>query len=187
MLLLWAIPLIPLGIILGALYSGLDLGLQKVRKLFKKNRIIPALLAAIALAVCGYFFPDSIFSGEHQLQPIADNFESYDASYLLIISALKIVLVCVCLNFGWRGGSIFPIISGLSFAALAVALLAGINGHFAMAVCISAGYAYICRKPIMAAALLLLCFPPSYLPIVIISAFIASKVPNPFLPKEENK
>lgn len=94
------IPLIAVGIIIGGLYSGLDLGLQKIKKLFKKNRIIPALLAAVALAVCGYFFPDSIFSGEHQLQPIAENFTSYDASYLFIIGALKIVLVSVCLNFG---------------------------------------------------------------------------------------
>ena len=99
-LLLWAIPLISLGIIMGGIYCGLDKGLQIVRKLFKKNRIIPALLAAIALAVCGYFFPESMFSGEHQLQPIADNFESFDASYLFIIAVLKITLVCLCLNFG---------------------------------------------------------------------------------------
>ena len=100
MLLLWAIPLILLGVIIGGLYSGLDKGLQKVRKLFKNNQIIPTILAAIALAVCGYFFPDSMFSGEHQLQPIADNFQTYDASYLFIIGGLKIVLVCLCLNFG---------------------------------------------------------------------------------------
>ena len=180
-LFIWLIPILAAGIITGFIYNGINVALEKARKLFKNNRIIPALIAAVCLAVCGFFYPETLFSGEHQLGPLIENWGSYAAYYLLIIGLLKLILSSLCINFGWRGGAIFPIIFGTSVIGFSIASFIGINGSFAAAVCVSAAYAYINRKPGMVTAVLLLCFPPTYIPLILIVAFISSKIPNPFM------
>lgn len=180
-LLAWLIPLIAAGIVAGCFYSAINKALAKTRTLFKNNRIIPALITAICIAVIGFFFPETMFSGEHTLEPMINTWQSYDAFYLIVVGLFKFFLVCLCINFGWRGGAIFPIIFGATSIGYAFALFAGINGSFAVAVCIAAAYAYISRQPLTVTAVLLLCFPIIYIPIILVTAFVASKVHNPFL------
>ena len=72
-LFIWLIPILAAGIITGFIYNGVNICFEKARKLFKNNRIAPALIAAVCLAVCGFFFPETLFSGEHQLGPLIEN------------------------------------------------------------------------------------------------------------------
>ena len=186
-LIIWIIPILVVGVITGFIYSGVNTLFERARKLFKDNRIAPALITAICLAVCGFFFPESMFSGEHQLGPLIENWSSYTATYLLIIGLLKLLLSCLCINFGWRGGPIFPIIFGTAVIGFSIASFAGINGSFAAAVSVAAAYAYISRKPGLVTAILLLCFPPIYIPLILVVAIIASRIPNPFFKELSNE
>lgn len=185
-LFIWLIPIILIGAISGLIYSASNLAFERLRKLFKNNRIVPALIVAVCLAVCGFYFKETMFSGEHQLGTLIDNWTSYTAVYLLIIGLLKLILSCLCINFGWRGGAIFPIIFGTSVIGFSVASFAGINGSFAAAVCVASAYAYISRKPGLVTAILLLCFPPTYIPLILVVAILASKLPNPFIKEVSN-
>lgn len=100
MLLVWALALIPIGILTGALSDGINKVFVKIRTLFKENRLLPLLIAAISLAVIGFFFPDAMFSGEHQLGPIINDYQSYGLQNLIIVGLLKLILVYMCINFG---------------------------------------------------------------------------------------
>lgn len=186
-LFLWLIPIMVIGVITGFVYNGVNIAFEKIRKLFKDNRIFPALIAAVCLAVCGFFFPEVLFSGEHQLGPLIENWPTYSAIYLLIIGLFKLILSSLCINFGWRGGAIFPIIFGTSVIGFSIASFAGINGFFAAAVSVAAAYAYINRKPGLVTAILLLCFPPTYIPLILVVAIIASRIPNPFVKEALNE
>lgn len=182
-LFIWLIPILVIGVLTGFIYDGVNVAFEKIRKLFKNNRIVPALIVAVCLAVSGFFFPETLFSGEHQLGPLIKDWSNYAAVYLLMIGLLKLILSSLCINFGWRGGAIFPIIFGASVIGFSVASFAGINGSFAAAVCLASAYAYINRKPVFVAAILLLCFPPTYIPLIFLVALIASKIPTPFIKK----
>lgn len=92
--------LIPLGIITGALSDGINKVFIKLRTLFKKNRFAPLMIAAVALAVIGFFFPDAMFSGEHQLGAVITNYQAYGLPNLIIVGLLKLILVYMCINFG---------------------------------------------------------------------------------------
>lgn len=182
-LFIWLIPIFAVGVITGFIYNGVNVVFEKARSLFNNNRIVPALISAVCLAVCGFFFPETLFSGEHQLGPLIETWPTYTAIYLLIIGLLKLILSSLCINFGWRGGAIFPIIFGTSVIGFSIASFVGINGSFAAAVCVAASYAYINRKPALVTAILLLCFSPTYIPLILVVALVASKIPNPFIKK----
>lgn len=186
-LFLWLIPILTIGVVTGFIYNGVNIIFEKARKLFKNNRIIPSLIAAVCLAVCGFFFPETLFSGEHQLGPLIENWPTYTTFYLLIIGLLKLILSSLCINFGWRGGAIFPIIFGTSVIGFSFASFVGISGSFAAAICVAAAYAYINKKPGMVTAILLLCFPVTYIPLILVVAIVASKIPNPFIKEASNE
>lgn len=177
--LLWLIPITGIGILLGVFYKGINFGTKKIAEKLHKHSLILLLTAGLLVAVCGYFIPDAMFSGEHQLGPLIDNWQSANAGLLIVTGLLKLALVSVCINFFWRGGSIFPIIFGSAAIGFAFALIVGIDGPFTSVMTIAATYAFISKKPVTTIALLLLCAPITYLIPALVPAFIAAKLPRP--------
>ena len=113
---------------------------------------------------------------------------SGELAYVFIITVLvKLILISLCINLGWKGGNIFPLIFCGTLAAFTVSWFIGIDYSFAAAVLVASMYGYLTRKPVTAIAILLLCFPVTYIIPLAASAFIASKVPNPFHRKQKSR
>ena len=105
------------------------------------------------------------------------------AGALLLIAVLKGLLSALCINLGWRGGNIFPIIymgAAAGYAcAQAVNLLGGdaaLDGGFAVALVLAAMYGFLSQKPVTVIAVLLLCFPVTYILPIAVAAFVSAKV-----------
>lgn len=189
---LWAFPIMGIGIVL-ALYYGFFARLTgMLGEKLASHRIASCLIAGAALAVCGSFLPMTMFSGEKQLDlmitmtsPDADteilSGGSAGISAVFAVTALvKLILISLCINLGWKGGNIFPLIFCGSLAAFCISCFIGIDCAFAAAVLIASMYGYLTQKPVTAIAILLLCFPVTYILPLAAAAFIASKVPSPF-------
>lgn len=108
---------------------------------------------------------------------------SYTAGALLLIAVLKGLLSTLCINLGWRGGNIFPIIymgAAAGYAcAQAVNLLGGdaaLDGGFAVTLVLAAMYGFLSQKPVTVVAVLLLCFPVTYVLPIAVAAFVSAKV-----------
>lgn len=180
----WAVPLFAIGIAFSLYYQGVDhitkkLG-EKLSERLGGNPLICCLIAGAVLAVCGYFFPAVMFSGEEELGYLIDEWTITSPGVMIPSAVLKLFLVALCINFGWRGGSIFPIIYSSALLGYSFALSVGMDGGFAVAVLTASLYAFILRKPATVIAVLLLCFPITYIIPIGISAIAASKIPNPF-------
>jgi H+/Cl- antiporter ClcA len=180
----WIVPLILIGIVFAFAYMIFEGASRKVGALLAERRITSCLIAAVLVAVCGRILPLSMFSGEAQLHVMIDGWQDYTVAVLLASAGLKLFLTSFCINLGWKGGNIFPIIFCGAMAGFAFALVTGMDGSFAAACTIASLYAFMVRKPVMVIAILLLCFPVSYIVPVAVCALIASKVPNPLLPKK---
>ena len=178
----WYFVILLISIILAFFYCSFEWIAQKLASLVKKTRILSCLIAGLSVAIIGYFVPGTMFSGEHELGDLITNWQSYSPRTLVIIGLFKLILVSLCICFGWKGGNIFPILFSGTAVAYAFAIIVGIDGVFVSAVLLAGLHAYIGRKPITTVAILLLCFPPIYLPIMLISAIIAGKIPTPFNP-----
>lgn len=175
----WFLALVIAGVIFALFYLTVNKITTMIGEKIKNHRIISCMLAGLIVAIVGYFLPLSMFSGEHEMGELAVHWAEFSAATLILTAVAKLFLINVCINLGWKGGSIFPIIfSGLT-VGYSIALITGIDGSFAVAVCIAALYAYIMKKPVTVAAVLLLCFPVTYIIPIFISAFIASKIPVP--------
>ena len=197
---LWAFPIMGIGIAL-ALYYGLFAKITGIiGKKLASYRIVSCLIAGAVLAICGEFFPLVMFSGEKQMHGIIDLISmglgapgsdimpgsSGELALVFIITVLiKLMLISLCINLGWKGGNIFPLIFCGTLAAFTVSWFIGIDYSFAAAVLVASMYGYLTRKPVTAIAILLLCFPVTYIVPLAASAFIASKVPSPFHGKQE--
>lgn len=175
----WFLLLLATGVLFGLFYLVMNKITCFLGEKIKEHRILSCMIAGILVAVIGFYLPLSMFSGEHQMGELMSQWDEYSVMLLILTAIAKLFLVNVCVNFGWRGGNIFPIIfSGLAIG-YAMATVTGMDGSFAAAVTIAALYGYIMRKPVTVVAVLLLAFPITYILPVLAAAFIASKVPVP--------
>ena len=159
----WFVPLVLMGILFALVYIGLNESTRRLSAKLESHPIIMCLIPAVFLALIGYFYPMAMFSGEHQLKELMGNWETTEYTLLIATAAAKLVLTTLCINFGWRGGSIFPIIFSGSALGYAFALITGMDGAFAVAILVAAMYGFITKKPIATVAILLLCFPITYI------------------------
>ena len=174
---IWFIPLVAAGLTLSIIYSAIHKFTDFIGSKLINRRIISCLLAGVILAIVGAWQPLAMFSGESQLEILISNWESMTVVTLLVVAVCKIFLLNFCIDLGWRGGNIFPLIFASVSAGYGLALLMGIGGTFAVAAVAAAMYGHISRKPVMAVCVLLLCFPVTYIIPLVIAAIIGAKVP----------
>lgn len=175
----WFIPLLAIGIAFSLYYRFIDILTGQLRKKLGDHAIISSLIAAVCVALCGHFLPLTMFSGERELSYLIDEWDFNSPQEMILSALVKLILVSVCINLGWRGGNIFPLIFCSGLLGFSFAFLTGMDGSFAVAVVAASLYAYTIRKPVMVIAVLLLCFPVTYIFPIGISAVVASKIPTP--------
>ena len=176
----WLVPLLVLGIVFALFYLTMQKLTRALADKLSGHYFICSFIAAAAIAVAGAYLPMAMFSGERQLEALIDSWQSTSPTEMILTAVVKLALVSLCINFGWRGGSIFPIICSGALLGYTFALITGMDGAFAVAMLVSSMYAYIMRKPVAVVMILLLCFPVTYILPIAVCAIIASKIPTPF-------
>lgn len=142
-----------------------------------RYRVASCMLAGLFLAGMGTLLPWTMFSGEHQMREMMEVWQQQSFVVLLLTAIGKLLLINLCINLGWRGGNIFPIIFTGVCVGYALSLLTGAEPVFAVAVCVSAMCGYIMRKPLTVIAVLLLCFPVTVILPVAAAAYGSSLIP----------
>ena len=181
----WFIAVAAAGLIAGLIYVIANKITSIIGNKLIKHRVISCMLAGLLLAVIGLAFPWTMFSGEHQMGELMVAWQDESTASLILTTLMKLILVNICINLGWKGGSIFPIIfSGVSLG-YAMAMIIGIEPVFAVAVVTAALCGYIMRKPAMVIGVLLLCFPVTIIIPMAAAAYLGSIIPVPFAKKEK--
>ena len=67
------------------------------------------LLTGLLLGACMHWLPLVPFAGEEQLRPLLEGQNSSEAWVLLLSSIVKLLMLGLCLETGWRGGVFFPL------------------------------------------------------------------------------
>lgn len=181
----WGIPLIIVGIIIAIIYILFNKVTSIVGEKLKKYRVISCVIAGLLLGVVGHFVGSGRFSGESQMYTLINNYTDFAVIGLIILGLVKLLMVNVSVNLGWKGGTIFPMIYAAVSVGYACTLLINATGSFdefeavfAVAITAASMLGFLMRKPITVIAILLLCFPLSFLPAIIISALVSSFIAN---------
>ena len=129
--------------------------------------ILRGILCGIIVGFMGIFIPVVMSSGEEQMAGLMKAFSSYPPLFLVGICILKLLMTAFCINFGMKGGHFFPLIFACTCMGFALSNIffsaSESHGAFAAAVVTATVLGAQLKKPLAAALLLLLCFPPGLL------------------------
>jgi len=177
---LFVIVLIAAGILAGVLY---ELFLKWTKKLFgflnkKTGIILCSVLGGVCIGLFGMYVPFSMFSGEAQIEELAQSHMDYAPAVLLLIGVAKLLLTNISIQSGFKGGHFFPIIFAGVSIGYGAGLFCSISPVFAAAVATSALMGFIMKKPIAVVLLLMLCFPVEGIVWMLLAAVVGSWIHN---------
>ncbi|MGK0535395.1 chloride channel protein [Bacillus sp. 'calajunan'] len=173
------LPLASIGAIVGFFYFKFEFTLEKLIHPFREYKLSLGIIGGILLGITGTFLPYTLFSGEHQLKDLVVEWSHLSFWVLLLSGVLKLCITAVCLNAGWRGGHIFPIIFAGSSIGYAIASIIPIDPIASVAIVTTAISSYALRKPIAITLLLLMFFPLNLLLPMLGAAAIGNAFPLP--------
>lgn len=176
----WMLACLAAAWALAVVYTGAEQGFVRLSRRLGQRTVAKAVLCGLALGAVGTVLPFALFSGEEQVAEIATGWQALPALMLLASAAAKAVLTPLCLEFGWRGGHFFPCIFMGVALGYGIAALVGADPVCCAAVASGAFLACTMRKPLLAAALLLLCFPLRSVVWLLVAAFVGGRLPLPF-------
>lgn len=175
----WAIPLTLAGIAGGYLYYIFRKLTHLYENKLKKLTVTRAVIGGLLLGISGTFLPLTMFSGEHQISIIQESAVQLGAVTLLVIAVAKLLLTNICISSGLKGGHFFPVIfCGICIGA-AFSLFTGVDMIFCMCVATTGLVGFTMKKPIATVLLLMIIFPPRYIPVMLFAAAAARFIPLP--------
>lgn len=175
----WAVPCLLVGYAGAILYRCADAAFRKLNPLCGDHPVAKPTVAGAVLGLLAIPLPYVLFPGEEQAAALMYEWSQMGGLVLLATGLLKCIATPLCLNFGWGGGHFFPcIFSGIA-AGYGIASLAGIDPMFCIAITTATLVAGVQRKPLVALALLLLCFPVDNLIWMGTACLVGSALPMP--------
>lgn len=168
------VPLCFIGTLGGAFYILCHRITKKIAAPIHDKKILRAIIGGVTLATLGTVLPWTMFSGESQMGEMIEVWATLGFMTLFLTAIVKLLLINICLNFGWRGGNIFPMIfSGVSLG-YAMAMVLPVEPVFAVAVVVASMCGAVMRKPITVLAFLIICFPVTSIFHMAIAAFFGA-------------
>ena len=175
----WALPCAAAGIVLGVVYCVCDKACAWLGERLDRWPVRRNLLVALALSLLGSCIPYVMFSGEGDLDAVVANWRALGVGALLGMVLGRCILTPLCIRCGWKGGQFFPLIFMGVAAGYAVALAAGVDPVLCASFSSAAMLGAVMRKPVVAAATMLLVMPLETVPFLLVAAALGSVVPLP--------
>ena len=176
---LLVIPLALAGTACGWAFHASSWASKHAASAIGERPVAKSLVAGLALGVCGIALPYTMFAGEAQIHELMGSYLAIPAGVLIATGFVKAALTPACINLGWRGGHFFPLIFAGVSVGYGFALLTGADAVACVAVCTAACMGAVMRQPLMAALLLVMCFPLRGVLVMIAAAAIGAAIPLP--------
>ena len=102
------------GVLAGLVGWGLGWMLLRWRSWLEPRRLLAhwrwwPVLTGLLLGITMNWLPLVPFAGEEQLRPLLEGVNRSSAPVLLVSALIKLVMLGLCLETGWRGGIFFPV------------------------------------------------------------------------------
>ena len=114
-----------------------------------------------------------LFSGEHELEVLLDHPEAYGAGALLLILGGKVLAFALCLETGFRGGRIFPVVFiGSTVGFITTDLFERVPLAVAVACGLAGAAVAIMRLPVFVAVLVAFFASPVLIPLIVLACVV---------------
>ncbi|WP_390409482.1 chloride channel protein [Lacticaseibacillus jixiensis] len=169
--LLWLPPIVLSAWLAGRIYLRLMVGVRHIITNCFTHDWSLLVFGGLAIYLATLFVPSINFSGMHNFHLLATSWQQKPGTFLLVRSFLKLGLLTICLNTGWLGGDIFPVLFASTAQGIALShLLPHLDPIFVIAVCAISMGATILESPLVAGGVMATMFlPPEMLPICMLT------------------
>lgn len=141
--------------------------------------IVNAILGGLILGLIGTAIPMSMFSGGNMIQSMQYEYLRYTPFLLILIGVIKLFLTNICIESGWRGGQLFPMMfSGLSIG-YGFAQLLHVSELYAVVLVTTALVATVFQQPLGGIVISMIILPTEYVGWMILAGFAAGCIPQP--------
>ncbi|KRN94749.1 chloride channel protein [Pediococcus stilesii] len=167
--LLWLVPIAVVAFLVGQICLRAMILIQKgvlERFITVRSSII---FGGVMIYLATLFVPNINFSGMVNFELLASTWQSKSAIFLIVNAFLKLVLLTICLNTGWLGGEIFPVLFSATIQGIVFSrLLPQVDPIFFIGVFAITEGAVILESPWIAGGVMSVMFlPPNLLPVSI--------------------
>ncbi len=149
-------------------------GVQRLLVPIAGRTVLKATLGGVGIGVIALIAgEETLFSGEHELEVLLDHPEAYGAGALLLILGGKILAFALCLETGFRGGRIFPV---LFIGSTVGFITSDVFERVPLAVAVGCGMAgaavAIMRLPVFVAVLVAFFASPVLIPLIVLASVV---------------
>lgn len=152
-----------------------------------RGTVLGPVIAGVVLGLMATFFPYVLFPGEVQSHELMQSWTSWTAAALIATGTLKALATPMCINLGWVGGNFCPSIFAGAACGYGLAMLTGADPMLMVTVVTSGFLAGVMRRPLLAIAILMLCFPLESIVWMGLSAIVLAALPLPSILKPGDK
>lgn len=181
---IYLIPLFIIGLLIVVFSAILDKVIPVVFKPLEKYKILNSIIGGVILGIIAITIPYILFSGEHSLKELIGGSSVLGVGLFIAIGGFKLIACKVCIQTGWIGGPIFPIMFAAAAFGIAVSQIFGVNMSFAVAIVMSTALSGIMKNFKVTVVLLLFFFSINTWIFILITAFLAELIVKK-LPKFE--
>ncbi len=174
--LLMLVPLILTGFACGYFFQMSGVLISKFVAPIKHFKLLLASFGGMAIGIVGILLPYTLFSGEHQLRELNEEWHMVAPLILFITGLAKLFITQFCINTGWRGGNIFPLFFSSASIGYALSMWLSIDPIFSVCVVASAIICYVIKKPIAVVLFLALYFPLNLVIFMLIATLIINNL-----------
>lgn len=177
--LVWFVPCIAVGYVLTLVFfiSGKAFGQLAGR--FESGSVVKPVICGLVIGAIATQLPLVLFSGEEQAFELMEGWQALGATTLVATGFVKAAVIPFCISMGWRGGHFFPCIFAGIACGYGMALGYGVDPMLAVTAVTATFVAGTTRKPLLALALLFLCFPVKSIVWLGLACVIGAALPVP--------
>lgn len=173
---IYLIPLFIIGLLIVAYSAILDKIIPVIFKPLEKYKILNSIIGGIILGIISISIPYILFSGEHSLKELIAGSSHLGIGIFIIIGSFKLIVSKICIQTGWIGGPIFPIMFASAAFGIAFSQIFGVDMSFAVAILMSTTMSGIMQNFKVTTILLIFFFSINTWPFILITAFLSELV-----------
>jgi len=168
---LYAVGLGLVGVLHAFAFKYVSGATKRLAAPLQKWPVLKTMIGGFVFGLIGAFLPLTLFSGESELEEIIEHSAEIGLAMLLVLSVVKLFTLSVCLQTGFPGGFIFPILFSAGALGAAINLALPIIPLTVAMLCVMAGVGgALMRLPFSIVMLLSLLTAPDFAPFLIVSA-----------------
>ncbi|WEG75655.1 chloride channel protein [Vagococcus intermedius] len=166
------VPLIIFGFLVGKTYTAFSKKITILFTFWAEKPVKKTLIGSLAIFIVAMLTPNLLFSGQIAMGNIPTDYTLFSVLTLVLIVSVNLLFLQICLNTGWIGGDIFPIVFSAFILGFGISqLFPTVDTLFIVSTVASTMTFTILSSSLIATFFIALFFPLKLFPIIVLAVF----------------